>query len=211
MVILAPTQQGICLNPAVQDTCAFYSAGICKFPKDCSFSHKKVEDMISLKKEMSEMKTKYSSAIKTVEKQGKIINVLREQVNNLQGEVLNIMRNMSEIEEFAGHHFAGNDNHKREEVNADMDVDIDNLKASKNMTSLVEVTWDESEDMAFKDLLYLEKNITETVRAELTDVHKNLKKRSLDETKGKMRKIDFWLKEKLKFYHLFVTSKLCLM
>ena len=92
MVILAPTQQGICLNPAVQDTCAFYSAGICKFPKDCSFSHKKVEDMISLKKEMSEMKTKYSSAIKTVEKQGKIINVLREQVNNLQGEVLNIMR-----------------------------------------------------------------------------------------------------------------------
>ena len=83
MVILAPTQQGICLNPAVQDTCAFYSAGICKFPKDCSFSHKKVEDMISLKKEMSEMKTKYSSAIKTVEKQGKIINVLREQVNNL--------------------------------------------------------------------------------------------------------------------------------
>ena len=67
------------------------------------------------------------------------------------------------------------------------------------------------EDMAFKDLLYLEKNITETVRAELTDVHKNLKKRSLDETKGKMRKIDFWLKEKLKFYHLFVTSKLCLM
>ena len=65
MVILAPTQQGICLNPAVQDTCAFYSAGICKFPKDCSFSHKKVEDMISLKKEMSEMKSKYSSAIKT--------------------------------------------------------------------------------------------------------------------------------------------------
>ena len=176
--------------------CAFYSAGICKFPKDCSFSHKKVEDMISLKKEMSEMKTKYSSAIKTVEKQGKIINVLREQVNNLQGEVLNIVRNMSEIEEFAGHHFAGNDNHKREEVNADMDVDIDNLKASKNMTSLVEVTWDESEDMAFKDLLYLKKNIAEKVRDELTDVHKNLKKRNLDETKGKMCKIGIWLKEK---------------
>ena len=162
-----------------------------------------------LRKEMSEMKTKYSSAIKTVEKQGKIINVLREQVNSLQGEVLNIMRNMSEIEEFAEHHFAGTGNHKHEEVSVDMDVDID--KPVTTWTSLVEVTWDESEDMAFKDLLYLEKNITETVRAELTDVHKNLKKRSLDETKGKMRKIDFWLKEKLKFYHLFVTSKLCLM
>ena len=45
------------------------------------------------------------------------------------------MKNMSEIEEFAGLHFAGNDNHKRKEVNADMDVGIDNLKASKNMTS----------------------------------------------------------------------------
>ena len=176
--------------------CAFYSAGICKFPKDCSFSHKKVDDMISLRKEMSEMKTKYSSAIKTIEKQGKIINVLREQVNSLQGEVLNIMRNMSEIEEFAGHHFAGTDNTKHEEVNVDMDVDTDNLKASKNMTSLVEVTWDESEDMAFKDLLYLEKNIAEKVRDELTDVHKNLKKRKLDETKGKVCKIGFWLKEK---------------
>ena len=103
---------------------------------------------------------------------------------------------MSEIEEFAGHHFAGTDNNKHEEVNVDMDVDTDNLKASKNMTSLVEVTWDESEDMAFKDLLYLEKNIAEKVRDELTDVHKNLKKRNLDETKGKMCKIVFWLKEK---------------
>ena len=60
-----------------------------------------MEDLVLLRKEMSEMKTKYSSAIKTVEKQGKIINVLREQVNNLQGEVLNIMKNMSEFEEFA--------------------------------------------------------------------------------------------------------------
>ena len=44
--------------------------------------------------------------------------------------------------------------------------------------------------------LLFEKDIAEKVRDELKDVNKNLKKRSLDETKGRMGKLGVWVKEK---------------
>ena len=172
--------------------CTFYSLGVCKFSKDCSFSHKKVEDINSLRKEVSEFRLKYGSAIQKVEKQDKIINVLREQVNTLQGEVMNIMKNMLEMER-DGHVAELADQSK---VDVEMEVDEENLKASKNISSLREVEWDEGEDEKYKELLLFEKIIAVNVRDELKEVSKNLKKRSLDETKGKMGKLGVWLKEK---------------
>ena len=178
--------------------CTFYSLGVCKFSKDCSFSHKKVEDINSLRKELTELRSKYGSAIQQVEKQDKIINVLRDQVNNLQGEVINILKNMSEIEELKG----------QGRVDVEMDVDgenlkasqnidvVDNLKASQNVQSLREVTWEEGEDETYKEFLYFEKDIAKKVRDELKNINKNLKKRSIDETKGKMGKLGIWLNEK---------------
>ena len=76
--------------------CSFYSLGVCKFSKDCSFSHKKVEDINSLRKEISEISSKYGLAIRKVENQEQIIHILKEQVNTLQGEVINILNNMLE-------------------------------------------------------------------------------------------------------------------
>jgi len=172
--------------------CTFYSLGACKFSKDCSFSHRKVEDINSLRKEVSELRSKYSSAIQKVEKQDKIINILREQVNTLQGEVINIMKNMCEMER-DGHVAELEDQSK---VDVEMDVDEENLKPSKNISSLREVEWDEGEDEKYKELLLFEKVIAVNVRDELKEVSKNLKKRSLDEIKGKMGKLGVWLKEK---------------
>ena len=172
--------------------CTFYSLGVCKFSKDCSFSHRKVEDINSLRKEVSEFRSKYASAIQKVEKQDKIINILREQVNTLQGEVINIMKNMCEMER-DGHVAELEDQSK---VDVEMDVDEENLIASKNISSLREVEWDEGEDETYKELLLFEKVIAVKVRDELKEVSKNLKKRSLDATKGKMGKLGVWLKEK---------------
>ena len=172
--------------------CTFYSLGVCKFSKDCSFSHKKVEDINSLRKELSEFRSKYCSAIQQVEKQDKIISILREQVNTLQGEVMNIMKIMCEMER---------DGHDAElktqdKVDVEMDVDGENLKASQNISSLREVTWAQEDDEKYKELLLFEKDIAVKVRDELKDVSKNLKKRNLDETKGKMGKLGVWLQEK---------------
>ena len=172
--------------------CTFFSLGVCKFSKDCSFSHKKAEDINSLRKELSEFRSKYGSAIKQVEKQDKIIIILREQVNALQGEVMHIMKIMCEMER---------DGHDAElkaqsKVDVKMDVDGENLKASQNVSSLREVTWAEEDDEEYKQLLLFEKDIAVKVRDELKDVSKNLKKRNLDETQGKMGKLGVWLKEK---------------
>ena len=136
--------------------CTFYSLGVCKFSKDCSFSHKKVEDINSLRKEVSDFRLKYCSAIQQVLTQDKIINVLKEQVNTLQGEVMNIMKNMCEMEREC--HTCTEPSHKDKElkvkVDVQMDVDVvDNLKASQNVNSLREVTWDEGEDETYKDFL----------------------------------------------------------
>ena len=79
-------------------------------------------------------------------------------------------------------------------VDVEMDVDEENLKA--NVSSLREVEWDEGEDEKYKEFLLFEKVIAVNVRDELKEVSKNLKKRSLDETKGKMGKLGVWLKEK---------------
>ena len=81
-------------------------------------------------------------------------------------------------------------------VDVEMEVDEENLKASENISSLREVEWDEGEDEAYKELLLFEKVIAVKVRDELNEVGKNLKKRSLDATKGKMGKLGVWLKEK---------------
>ena len=172
--------------------CTFYSLGVCKFSKDCSFSHKKVEDINSLRKELSEFRSKYCSAIQQVEKKDKIISILREQVNTLQGEVMNIMKIMCVMER---------DGHDAElktqdKVDVEMDVDGENLKASQNVSSLREVTWAQEDDEKYKELLLFEKDIAVKVRDELKDVSKNLKKRNLDETKGKMGKLGVWLQEK---------------
>ena len=78
----------------------------------------------------------------------------------------------------------------------DMDVDGESLKASQNINSLREVTWDESEDDTYKDFLLIEKIIAKKVGDELKDIKKNLKKRNLDETKAKMGKLGVWLQEK---------------
>ena len=177
--------------------CTFYSLGVCKFSKDCSFSHKKVEDINSLRKELSELGSKYGSAIQQVEKQNKIINVLRDQINNLQGEVINILKNMCEIE---GSPTFTEPNLKelkgQSRVDVDMDVDGENLKASQNINSLREVTWDEGEDDTYKEFLLFGKVIARKARDELRDVNKNLKKRNLEETKSKMGKLGIWLQEK---------------
>ena len=173
--------------------CTFYSLGVCKFSKDCSFSHKKAEDINSLRKEVSEFRSKYASAIQQVKKQDNIISILREQVNTLQGEVMNIMKNMCEIERNG---FVTYKLEAQSKVDVEMDVDEENLKASENISSLREVEWDEGEDEAYKELLLFEKVIAVKVRDELNEVGKNLKKRSLDATKGKMGKLGVWLKEK---------------
>ena len=81
-------------------------------------------------------------------------------------------------------------------VDVKMDVDGENLKASQNVSSLREVTWAEEDDEEYKQLLLFEKDIAVKVRDELKDVSKNLKKRNLDETQGKMGKLGVWLKEK---------------
>ena len=143
--------------------CTFFSLGVCKFSKDCSFSHKKAEDINSLRKELSEFRSKYGSAIKQVEKQDKIIIILREQVNALQGEVMHIMKIMCEMER---------DGHDAElkaqsKVDVKMDVDGENLKASQNVSSLREVTWAEEDDEEYKQLLLFEKDIAVKVRDEL--------------------------------------------
>ena len=171
--------------------CTFFSLGVCKYSIDCSFSHKKVEDINSLRKEVSEFRSKYGSAIQKVEKQDKIISILREQVNNLQGEVINILKNMCEVESCTEPKLK-----VQSKVDDEMDVDQENLKISQNVSSLREVTWDEGEDEAYKELLVFEKEIAVKVRDELKEVSKNLKKRNLDETKGKMGKLGVWLKEK---------------
>ena len=93
---------------------------------------------------------------------------------------------MSEIEEMKG----------QIQVDVEMDVDGDNLKASQNINSLREVTWEEGEDETYKDLLLIEKIIAKKVGDELKDINKNLKKRNLDETKAKMGKLGVWLQEK---------------
>ena len=172
--------------------CTFYSLGVCKFSKDCSFSHKKVEDINSLRKELSEFRSKYCSAIQQVEKQDKIISILREQVNTLQGEVMNIMKIMC-VMEMDGHDA---ELKTQDKVDVEMDVDGENLKASQNISSLREVTWAQEDDEKYKELLLFEKDIAVKVRDELKDVSKNLKKRNLDETKGKMGKLGVWLQEK---------------
>ena len=173
--------------------CTFYSLGVCKFSKDCSFSHKKAEDINSLRKEVSEFRSKYASAIQQVKKQDNIISILREQVNTLQGEVMNIMKNMCEIERNG---FVTYKLEAQSKVDVEMEVDEENLKGSENISSLREVEWDEGEDEAYKELLLFEKVIAVKVRDELNEVGKNLKKRSLDATKGKMGKLGVWLKEK---------------
>ena len=179
--------------------CTFYGLGVCKFSKDCSFSHTKVEDINSLRKEVSDFRLKYCSAIQQVLTQDKIINVLREQVNNLQGEVMNILKNLCELES----HTCTEPSYKDKElkikskVEVQMDVDdVENLKASQNVSSLREVTWDEGEDEAYKELLLFEKVIAKKVGDELKDIRKNLKKRNMDESKGRMGKLGVWLNEK---------------
>ena len=84
-----------------------------------------------------------------VEKQDKIISILREQVNILQGEVINILKNMCELESCTEPIW---------KVDIEMDVDQDNLKISQNVGSLREVTWDEGEDETYKELLVFKKN-----------------------------------------------------
>ena len=105
--------------------CTFYSLGVCKFSKDCSFSHKKVEDLNSLRKEVSDIRLKYSSAIQQVETQDKIIKVLREQVNNLQGEVMNILKNMCEMEREGGTETSYKDKELKVGVQKDVQMDVD--------------------------------------------------------------------------------------
>ena len=174
--------------------CTFYSLGVCKFSKDCSFSHKKVEDINSLRKEVSEFRSKYGSAIQQVEKQDKIIGILREQVNNLQGEVMNILKNMCEMEICTEP--SSKELKVQSKVDVDMDVDQENLKASQNVSSLREVTWDECEDESYKEFLVFQKDIAVKVKEELKDVSKKLKKTTLEETKGKMGRLGVWLQQK---------------
>ena len=103
------------------------------------------------------------------------------------------MKNMCEIERDG---FVTYKLKAQSKVDVEMDVDEENLKASKNISSLREVEWDEGEDETYKELLLFEKVIAVKVRDELKEVSKNLKKRSLDATKGKMGKLGVWLKEK---------------
>ncbi len=105
--------------------CTFYSLGVCKFSNNCSFSHKKVEDLNSLRKEVSDIRLKYSSAIQQVETQDKIIKVLREQVNNLQGEVMNILKNMCEMEREGGTETSYKDKELKVGVQKDVQMDVD--------------------------------------------------------------------------------------
>ena len=145
------------------------------------------------------MSSKYGLAIKQIENQDKIICILREQVNTLQGEVINILKNMCEIERDA---YDSSAEPKREGLKVrskgdlEMDVDVDELKESQNVSSLREVTWDECEDESFKELLVFQKDIAVKVTEELKDVSKKFKKRTLDETKGKMGRLGVWLQEK---------------
>ena len=106
---------------------------------------------------------------------------------------MNIMKNMCEIEKNG---FVTYKLEAQSKVDVEMDVDEENLKASENISSLREVEWDEGEDEAYKELLLFEKVIAVKVRDELNEVSKNLKKRSLEATKGKMGKLGVWLKEK---------------
>ena len=110
---------------------------------------------------------------------------------------MNIMRNMCELESHTCTEPSYKDKEMKVKVDVQMDVDVvDNLKASQNVNSLREVTWEEGEDETYKEFLLFEKVIAKKLRDELKDINKNLKKRNLDETKGKMGKLGIWLNEK---------------
>ena len=62
-------------------------------------------------------------------------------MNNLQGEVMNILKNMCEMEICTEP--SSKELKVQSKTDVDMDVDQENLKASRNVSSLREVTWDE--------------------------------------------------------------------
>ena len=164
--------------------CRFFSAGVCKFPTNCSYSHRKVEDMNSLRSEISSLNKKNLQAHRTMTHQDRIIDVLKEQVNSLQAEVLNIMRIL-----------AYNEDTQKNDLDRNMDVDNTEEQGSK---SFAELDWDREEDFVYKDILIFERNLAKRAKKELQDIKKNLKTKSVAETKTKIGNLGVETKEKEK-------------
>ena len=164
--------------------CRFFSAGVCKFPTNCSYSHRKVEDMNSLRSEISSLNKKNLQAQRTMTHQDRIIDVLKEQVNSLQAEVLNIMRIL-----------AYNEDTQKNDHERNMDVDNSEEQGSK---SFAELDWDREEDFVYKDILIFERNLAKRAKKELQDIKKNLKTKSVAETKTKIGNLGVETKEKEK-------------
>ena len=159
--------------------CRFFSAGVCKFPTNCSYSHRKVEDMNSLRSEISSLNKKQLQAQKTITHQDKIIDVLKEQVNCLQAEVLNIMRLLADSED------TSKNEHEHEKK---MDVDVTNTSEplSSRADHEWDIDWDREEDLVYKEIIVFERDLAKRAKKEFQDLKKNLKTRSIVETKTKI-------------------------
>ena len=121
--------------------CRFFSAGVCKFPTNCSYSHRKVEDMNSLRSEISSLNKKQLQAQKTITHQDKIIDVHKEQVNCLQAEVLNIMRILADNEDTLK---------QKNDYESIMDVDVAKNSDGQDTMSCAEFDWDREEDLVVR-------------------------------------------------------------
>ena len=178
--------------------CRFFSAGVCKFPTNCSYSHRKVEDMNSLRSEISSLNKKQLQAQRTITHQDKIIDVLKEQVNCLQAEVLNIMRMLADNED------TPKDEHDHER---NMDVDTSEPLGNVSCAELEwDIDWDREEDLIYKEILVFERDLAKRAKKEFQDLKKNLKTRSIVETKTKIGNLGIETKGKEKELSVWVEK-----
>ena len=76
-----------------------------------------------------------------------------------------------------------------------MDVDNSEEQGSK---SFAQLDWDREEDFVYKDILIFERNLAKRAKKELQDIKKNLKTKSVAETKTKIGNLGVETKEKEK-------------
>ena len=112
---------------------------------------------------MSSSNKKHLQAQRTISHQDKIIDVLKEQVNCLQAEVLNIMRILADSEDTSK-----NDHEKK------MDVDVTNTSEPLGNASCAalewDIDWDREEDLVYKEILVFERDLAKKAKKEFQDL-----------------------------------------
>ena len=143
--------------------------------------------MNSLRSEISSLNKKQLQAQRTITHQDKIIDVLKEQVNCLQAEVLNVMRILADNEDTLK---------QKNNYESNMDVDVTKNSDGQDNMSCAELDWDREEDLVYKDILIFERDLVKRGKKELQDIKKNLKTRSNEETKTKIGNLEVEIKAK---------------